>query len=295
MGSEMCIRDSDFIGIFRELKGLPATIRLLDPPLHEFLPNDEKGQQEMANAMGVELEKIKRTVESLHEFNPMLGHRGCRLGLTYPEVSDMQVRAIIEAAIKVKKEGIDVQPEIMIPLVGHYKELAIARERAEKVIQQVFEEQETKVKYNIGTMIEIPRGAITADEVAKYADFFSFGTNDLTQMGAGFSRDDAGKFLPEYVEMSIYSHDPFQVLDQEGIGRLMKIAVKYGRKTKPELKIGICGEHGGEPASVMFCHRIGLDYVSCSPYRVPVARLSAAHAALEFGEPGSEIEEGELF
>ncbi|MCD6594087.1 pyruvate, phosphate dikinase [bacterium] len=289
------LQRDDFSGIFRELKGRPATIRLLDPPLHEFLPHDDKGQQEMAEAMNVSVEKIKRTVESLHEFNPMLGHRGCRLGLTYPEVSDMQVRAIIEAAILVKKEGMQVHPEIMIPLVGHWKELAIARERAEKVIAKVFEETGTKIDYHIGTMIEIPRAAVTADEVAKYADFFSFGTNDLTQMGAGFSRDDAGKFLPDYVKMGIYEHDPFQVLDQSGIGRLMKITVKYGRKANPALKLGICGEHGGEPSSVMFCHRIGLDYVSCSPYRVPIARFAAAHAAILFGEPGLEIKEGELF
>ncbi len=289
------LQREDFVGIFRELKGRPATIRLLDPPLHEFLPQDEKGQKEMAEAMGVPVEKIRQTVESLKEFNPMLGHRGCRLGLTYPEVSDMQVRAIIEAAIQVKREGIEVHPEIMIPLVGHWKELQIARERAEKVIKQVFEETGETVDYKIGTMIEVPRAAITADQVAQYADFFSFGTNDLTQMGAGFSRDDAGKFLPDYVEMGIYEHDPFQVLDQEGIGRLMKIAVKYGRKTNPNLKLGICGEHGGEPSSVMFCHRIGLDYVSCSPYRVPIARLAAAHAALLYGEPGQEIKEGELF
>ena len=289
------LQRDDFIGIFRELEGRPATIRLLDPPLHEFLPQDEKGQQEMADAMDVPVEKIKRTVESLHEFNPMLGHRGCRLGLTYPEVSDMQVRAIIEAAIQVKNEGMEVHPEIMIPLVGHWKELAIARERAEKVISKVFEETGEKIDYKIGTMIEIPRAAVTADEIAKYADFFSFGTNDLTQMGAGFSRDDAGKFLPDYVKMGIYEHDPFQVLDQQGIGRLMKIAVKYGRKTNPNLKLGICGEHGGEPSSVMFCHRIGLNYVSCSPYRVPIARFAAAHAALLYGEPGSEIKDDKLF
>ncbi len=288
------LQRNDFIGIFRELKGRPATIRLLDPPLHEFLPQDEKGQREMAEAMGVPLEKIKRTVEALHEFNPMLGHRGCRLGLTYPEVSDMQVRAIMEAAIQVKREGIPVHPEIMIPLVGHWKELAIARERAEKVIKQVFEEQGETVEYKIGTMVEVPRCAITADQVAKYADFFSFGTNDLTQMGAGFSRDDAGKFLPDYVEMGIYEHDPFQVLDQEGIGRMIKIAVKYGRQANPKLIVGICGEHGGEPQSVAFCHRVGLNYVSCSPYRVPIARLAAAHAAILYGDPGDALKE-EIF
>ncbi len=295
LGELLPLQREDFAGIFRALKGRPATIRLLDPPLHEFLPHDDEGQNEMAKAMNVPVEKIKRTIESLHEFNPMLGHRGCRLGLTYPEVSDMQVRAIIEAAIKVKREGVEVHPEIMIPLVGHVRELEIARECAEKVIQKVFKEQKMEIDYHIGTMIEIPRGAVTADYVAKFADFFSFGTNDLTQMGAGFSRDDAGKFLPDYVKMGIYEYDPFQVLDQEGIGRLMKIAVKYGRKTKPGLQVGICGEHGGEPMSVMFCHRVGLDYVSCSPYRVPIARLAAAHAAIIYGEPGQEIKEDELF
>jgi pyruvate, orthophosphate dikinase len=289
------LQREDFIGIFRALQGRPATIRTLDPPLHEFLPQDEKGQLEMSEAMGIPVETIKRTVASLHEFNPMLGHRGCRLGLVYPEVSDMQVRAIMEAAIEVKREGIDVHPEIMIPLVGHVRELEISRQRTIEVIEKVLLENGIELEYKVGTMIEVPRGAVTADEIAKYADFFSFGTNDLTQMGAGFSRDDAGKFLPDYVKMGIYEYDPFQVLDQEGIGRLMKIAVKYGRKTNPTLKIGICGEHGGEPRSVMFCHRIGLNYVSCSPFRVPLARLAAAQAALLYGEPGQEIKEGELF
>jgi len=289
------LQREDFIGIFRELGGRPATIRLLDPPLHEFLPKDEKGQQEMAEAMNVPVEKVKRTVEELHEFNPMLGHRGCRLGLTYPEVTEMQVRAIIEAAIQVKREGIEVRPEIMVPLVGHWKELQLTREVIDRTAKKVFEELGEEVEYKVGTMIEVPRGAITADEVAQYADFFSFGTNDLTQMGSGFSRDDAGKFLKDYVKMGIYDEDPFQVLDQTGIGRLMKIAVKYGRQTNPDLKVGICGEHGGEPKSVMFCHRIGLDYVSCSPYRVPVARLAAAQAAILYGEPGKEIEGEKLW
>jgi len=275
---------SDFEGIFRALAGRPCTIRLLDPPLHEFLPHDEAGQQEMAETMGVSVEEIKQTVEALKEFNPMLGHRGCRLGLTYPEVSDMQVRAIMEAAVKVKRDGIEVEPEIMIPLVGKAEELKIARERAEAVIQMVFEENgvaEGEIPYKIGTMIEVPRAAVTADRIAQYADFFSFGTNDLTQMGCGFSRDDAGKFLPDYVKMGIYDRDPFQVLDQEGVGKLVQMGVEGGRKTNPELKIGICGEHGGEPESVKFCHRVGLDYVSCSPYRVPIARLAAAQAAVE--------------
>ncbi|MCK5161379.1 MAG: pyruvate, phosphate dikinase, partial [Candidatus Aureabacteria bacterium] len=216
-----------------------------------------------------------------HEFNPMLGHRGCRLGLIYPEISNMQVRAIIEAAISVKKKRIKVSPEIMIPLVGHYRELEIAREYAEKEIQKVFKEKKVKVDYKIGTMIEVPRAALTADEVAKYADFFSFGTNDLTQMACGFSRDDAGKFLPDYVAKGIYEYEPFQVLDQNGVGKLVEMAVALGRKVKKSLKIGICGEHGGEPKSVEFCHKAGLNYVSCSPYRVPIARLAAAQAAIK--------------
>ncbi|MBN1898317.1 MAG: pyruvate, phosphate dikinase, partial [Spirochaetes bacterium] len=282
------LQRSDFMGIFRALKGRPCTIRLLDPPLHEFLPHDDAGQQEMAETMNVTVSMIKETVEQLHEFNPMLGHRGCRLGLTYPEVSAMQVRAIMEAAINVKKEGIPVHPEIMIPLVGHVKELSITTKQAEEVIQKVFQEnniKKTTLDYKIGTMIEVPRAAITADEIAEEAEFFSFGTNDLTQMGCGFSRDDAGKFLGEYVEMGIYEYDPFQVLDQGGVGRLVDTAVKLGRKTRKNLKIGICGEHGGEPRSVKFCHRTGLDYVSCSPYRVPIARLAAAQAVLEEKKP----------
>lgn len=285
------LQREDFIGIFRELKGRPATIRTLDPPLHEFLPQDLKGQREMSKAMGVPLSKIKKTVAQLHEMNPMLGHRGCRLGITYPDVTAMQTRAIIEAAIQVKREGIDVKPEIMIPLVGHWKELELQRKIVEETAEKIFSEQGMRIDYKIGTMIEVPRGAITAEEIARYADFFSFGTNDLTQMGSGFSRDDAGKFLPEYVKLGIYENDPFEVLDQSGVGRLMKIAVKEGRKANPKLKIGICGEHGGEPKSVMFCHRIGLDYVSCSPYRVPIARLAAAQAAILFGEPGGDVKD----
>jgi pyruvate,orthophosphate dikinase len=278
------LQRDDFAGIFRALKGRPCTVRLLDPPLHEFLPHDDAGQKEMAENMDIPVEQIKATVESLHEFNPMLGHRGCRLGLTYPEVSDMQVRAIIEAAIAVKREDkIEVHPEIMIPLVGKVEELRIARERAEKVIAQVFTEKQAskeEIPYMIGTMIEVPRAAVTADQIAEVAEFFSFGTNDLTQMGCGFSRDDAGKFLGDYVKMGIYDKDPFQVLDQDGVGRLVKMAVDMGRQTKANLKCGICGEHGGEPESVKFCHRVGLNYVSCSPYRVPIARLAAAQAAV---------------
>ncbi len=275
----------DFEGIFRALKGRPCTIRLLDPPLHEFLPHEAPGQREMAAAMGIKVAEIKASVASLHEFNPMLGHRGCRLGLTYPEVSDMQVRAIIEAAIKVKRKNkVAVRPEIMIPLVGKVEELEIARARAEEVIKQVFKEKKVRkgfIPYSIGTMIEVPRAAVTADEIATAADFFSFGTNDLTQMGCGFSRDDAGKFLGDYVDMGVYERDPFQVLDQGGIGRMVQMAIDLGRKAKPGLKIGICGEHGGEPSSVEFCYNAGMDYVSCSPLRVPVARLALAQALLK--------------
>ncbi len=271
----------DFEEIFEALKGRPCTIRLLDPPLHEFLPHDEAGQKEMSKVMGISVAKIKAKVESLKELNPMLGHRGCRLGLVYPDISEMQIRAIMEAALNVKKKGIKVIPEIMIPLVGHFKELKIARERAEGVIQKVFKEKKRKINYKIGTMIEVPRAAVTADEIARQADFFSFGTNDLTQMGCGFSRDDAGKFIPTYVSMGIYEHDPFRVLDVKGVGKLLDLAVKLGKKANKTLKIGICGEHGGEPASVKFCYRVGLDYVSCSPFRVPIAKLAAAQAALE--------------
>ena len=234
--------------------------------------------------MGVSLETVKNKVESLHEFNPMMGHRGCRLGLTYPEITDMQVRAIMEAAVEVSEEGIKVIPEIMIPLVGNVTELSIARDRAQKVVDSVLSEKgrtDDFIKYSIGTMIEIPRAAVTADSIADKADFFSFGTNDLTQMGCGFSRDDSGKFLGEYVQMGIYERDPFSSLDVEGIGRLVRTAVELGRKTKPGLKMGVCGEHGGDPASIRFFNSVGLDYVSCSPYRVPVARLAAAQAVLE--------------
>jgi len=278
------LQRGDFEGIFRALNGRPCNIRLLDPPLHEFLPHDADGHAEMADVMGVSIEAVALKVESLHEFNPMMGHRGCRLGLIYPEVADMQVRAIMEAAVKVADEGITVLPEIMIPLVGNVKELSIAREMAQNVVDTVLSEQGKAsdfIKYQIGTMIEIPRAAITADQVATKADFFSFGTNDLTQMCCGFSRDDAGKFLGEYVRMGIYERDPFASLDIPGVGRLVQIAVDLGRKTKPGLKLGVCGEHGGDPASIKFFNSVGLDYVSCSPYRVPVARLAAAQAILE--------------
>ncbi|MHC5081282.1 MAG: putative PEP-binding protein, partial [Planctomycetota bacterium] len=277
------IQRKDFAGLLRALKGKPATIRLLDPPLHEFLPQDRKGQEEMVEKMGIPLEVVQNKVEDLHEMNPMLGLRGCRLGLLYPEVSDMQVRAILEAACEVKAEGIPTHPEIMIPLVGTVTELAVARERAEKVVASVLAEKKQTpedIPVKIGTMIEVPRAAVTADLIAERADFFSFGTNDLTQMGCGFSRDDAGRFLGDYVKMGIFDHDPFKVLDQEGVGRLVQTAVELGRKANPDLHMGICGEHGGEPKSVAFCHRVGLDYVSCSPFRVPIARLAAAQAAL---------------
>ena len=275
---------SDFEGIFRAMGERPVTVRLLDPPLHEFLPHDKEGQSEVAKVMGVSAESIAEKVDALHEFNPMLGHRGCRLGISYPEITEMQARAIIEAACNVYSEGIKVHPEIMVPLVGNVKELELQRAVIEETVQAVLAERKlskAEIPYKIGTMIEVPRAAVTADEIAKEAEFFSFGTNDLTQMGCGFSRDDAGKFLKEYVEKGIYAHDPFQVLDQDGVGKLVKMACELGRKTRPDIHLGICGEHGGEPSSIHFCHKVGLDYVSCSPYRVPVARLAAAQAALE--------------
>jgi pyruvate,orthophosphate dikinase len=271
----------DFVGIFRELKGFPATIRTLDPPLHEFLPHEDKAQQDLAAKMGVPVEKIKQRVKELHEFNPMLGLRGCRLGIVYPEITEMQVRAIIEAAAQVQNEGIPVKPEIMIVLVGFPKELQNQLEVVHRVAQQVQEEKKTKVKYLVGTMIEIPRGCLAADEIARDAQFFSFGTNDLTQTCLGMSRDDSGSFLPAYQELEIIKKNPFATIDQTGVGKLMQIAVELGRKTRPDIKLGICGEHGGDPDSVKFCHKLGLTYVSCSPFRVPVARLAAAQAALE--------------
>jgi pyruvate,orthophosphate dikinase len=272
------LQRSDFVGIFKALDGRPATIRFLDPPLHEFVPHDEEGQQEMADAMGVSVQKIRDTIEGLREFNPMLGHRGCRLGIFYPEITAMQARAVIEAAYDVAGS----KPEIMIPLVGNVKEFEHQKNVVLDVYEEIKAEKGRELDYlSIGTMIEVPRGALTADKIAEQAEFFSFGTNDLTQMGCGFSRDDAGKFLSRYVELGIYEDDPFQVLDQEGVGQLVQIAVDKGRSTRPDIKLGICGEHGGEPKSVGFCHRVGLNYVSCSPYRVPIARLAAAHAAIE--------------
>ena len=276
------MQKGDFKGIFREMKGLPVTIRLLDPPLHEFLPHTDEEISALAQRMGLSAEILKRKNDSLKEFNPMLGHRGCRLGITFPEIYDMQVRAIMEAACElVKEEKFKIIPEIMIPLVGHVNELKLMRKNAETVCQQVMKEKGVKIKYLIGTMIELPRAAITAHEIAEYADFFSYGTNDLTQTTYGLSRDDASKFLPFYVDHHILDIDPFVSLDQNGVGELVRMGLEKGRKVKKDLKLGLCGEHGGDPESVKFCHRIGLDYVSCSPYRVPIARLAAAHAALE--------------
>jgi pyruvate, orthophosphate dikinase len=273
----------DFIGIFTALRGLPATIRFLDPPLHEFLPNDPAQQNELANKLGVSAEKISRRVHELHEFNPMLGHRGCRLGIVYPEISEMQARAIFEAAAKVQSKGIKVRPEIMIPLVGFPRELELQIEIVRRVAGQVAKEKKAKFHYLVGTMIEIPRAALVADEIARDAEFFSFGTNDLTQTTLGMSRDDSGSFLPAYAELDIIEANPFATIDQKGVGHLMKITRDLGRKTRPDIKLGICGEHGGEPSSVKFCHRLGLDYVSCSPFRIPIARLAAAQAALAQG------------
>jgi pyruvate, orthophosphate dikinase len=272
---------ADFEGIFEAMNELPVTVRLLDPPLHEFVPHDEKGQKEMAKVMGVSAEMIKSKVDDLSEFNPMLGHRGCRLGNTYPEISEMQARAIIEAALNLKQKGIKAVPEIMIPLTGTLAEMKMQETIVRDTINKVFAERNDSMDYLVGTMIEVPRAALTADEIAESAEFFSFGTNDLTQMTFGYSRDDAGKFLDVYLRKNILKHDPFQVLDQTGVGRLMKIAVEKGRKTRKKIKIGICGEHGGEPSSVQFCHTLGFNYVSCSPYRVPIARLAAAQAVAQ--------------
>jgi pyruvate,orthophosphate dikinase len=274
------LQRADFEGIFAAMEGLPVTVRLLDPPLHEFVPQDAKGQEEMAKVMNVPVETIKAKVDYLHEVNPMLGHRGCRLGNTYPEISEMQTRAILEAALDLKQKGIDAKPEIMIPLAGSRKELELQVNIVRATAEKVFAEKGAKVDYKVGTMIEIPRAALTADEIAEVAEFFSFGTNDLTQMAFGFSRDDIGKFLPIYLDKHLLPDDPFQVLDQDGVGQLVKMGVEKGRKTRADIKLGICGEHGGEPSSVEFCHRVGMDYVSCSPFRVPIARVAAAQAAV---------------
>ena len=276
------MQKGDFLGLFRVMKGLPVTIRLLDPPLHEFLPHTDKEIEALSDDINVPAQTLKAKVESLHEFNPMLGHRGCRLAITFPEIYDMQVQAIMEAACElIKNEGFDIVPEIMIPLVGEVKELAILRSNAIRVADEVIARYGVEVTYLIGTMIELPRAALTADVIAEEAEFFSFGTNDLTQTTYGLSRDDAGKFLPLYVEQDIYPNDPFVAIDQAGVGQLVKMGCELGRKTRQDIKLGICGEHGGEASSVKFCHRIGLDYVSCSPFRVPIARLAAAQAVLE--------------
>jgi len=271
----------DFKELFEVMDGKPVTIRFLDPPLHEFLPKEESGIFELAKEMNTTVEKIKEKIEELHEFNPMLGHRGCRLAITYPEIGEMQSRAVFEAVCEIIKQGKDVIPEVMIPLVGNVKEFENQKKIVDETAEKVKQEQGVDFKYLVGTMIEVPRAAVTADEIAKHAEFFSFGTNDLTQMGCGFSRDDSGSFLKEYVELGIYKRDPFQALDQEGVGELMKIAISKALPVRAGIKLGICGEHGGEPSSVEFCHKIGLDYVSCSPYRVPIARLAAAQIAIK--------------
>ena len=271
----------DFIWIFKAMAGLPVTIRFLDPPLHEFLPQEEKDIVELSQEMWVDLVVLKKRIEALHEFNPMLGHRGCRLVVTYPEIAEMQTEAVISAACELKKTGVEVKPEIMIPLVGFKTELDFNTEIVRRVAKETMDKYGVQVDYKLGTMIEVPRGAVTADKIAETAEFFSFGTNDLTQMTLGFSRDDAGSFIKEYVNQNIFEKDPFQTLDTEWVGQLIQLAIEKGRKTRPDIKLGICGEHGGDPMSIAFCHKVGLSYVSCSPFRVPIARLAAAHAALK--------------
>ena len=277
----MPYQKDDFKGIFRAMAGYPVTVRLLDPPLHEFVPHDNKGQEEMAEAMGVSVEYIRQRVEALHEQNPMLGHRGCRLGNTYPEITEMQTRAILTAALELKAEGVETHPEIMVPLTGIVYEFKQQEEVIRAEAERVFADMHDRIDFKVGTMIEIPRAALTADKIASRAEFFSFGTNDLTQMTFGYSRDDIASFLPIYLEKKILKVDPFQVLDQNGVGQLIRMATEKGRAVRPDLKCGICGEHGGEPSSVKFCHKVGLNYVSCSPFRVPIARLAAAQAAVE--------------
>ena len=272
----------DFEGLFREMKGYPVIIRLLDPPLHEFLPHTDEEIAALAKDMNMSFEELKDIVVGLHEFNPMMGHRGCRLDVTYPEIGVMQTKAIIGAAINVKREGMDVKPEIMIPLIGDYKEIVYVKHIITSTADELLKEENMDIEYKVGTMIEIPRAALIADKIAKEAEFFSFGTNDLTQMTFGFSRDDAGKFLGEYYAKIIYDFDPFARIDEEGVGKLVEMAVKLGKQTRPDIELGICGEHGGNPASVEYCHRIGLNYVSCSPFRVPIARLAAAQAAIKY-------------
>jgi pyruvate,orthophosphate dikinase len=274
---------SDFLGIFKELKGYPATIRFLDPPLHEFLPHSKEQQMDLARKLGISVDKIMHRVHELHEFNPMLGFRGCRLGIKYPEITEMQARAVFEAAAEAQKAGVKAKPEIMIPLVGFRKELDLQVELVHATAKAVQAERKVKLSYSVGTMIEVPRGALTADEIAQTAEFFSFGTNDLTQTCLGMSRDDSGSFLGAYQESEIFKKNPFASIDQTGVGQLMRIAIEKGRQSRPDIKLGICGEHGGDPDSVKFCHKLGLTYVSCSPFRVPVARLAAAQAAVAEG------------
>ena len=276
-------QQGDFVAMYRELKGRPMTVRFLDPPLHEFLPTKEEDIAEIAGELNISVEELKEVIASLHEFNPMMGHRGCRLAVTYPEIAEMQTTAVIKAAMQVNHEypWYRIEPEIMIPLVGEVRELKYVKDVVVATADRLIKEAGVKMKYSVGTMIEIPRAALTADEIAKEAEFFSFGTNDLTQMTFGFSRDDAGKFLDAYYDRKIYEFDPFAHLDQVGVGKLIKMAAELGRQTRPDIKLGICGEHGGDPASVEFCHNVGLNYVSCSPYRVPIARLAAAQAAIK--------------
>ena len=278
------MQQGDFEAMYKALEGRPMTVRYLDPPLHEFVPHLDMEDEiaELAKNLGRTVEEVKAKITALHESNPMMGHRGCRLAVTYPEIAEMQTRAVMQAAINVRKEcGYDIVPEIMIPLVGSKKELAFVKKIVVDTIEKIFAEQGTTMEYHIGTMIEIPRAAVTADEIAEEAEFFSFGTNDLTQMTFGFSRDDAGKFLDSYYENKIFESDPFARLDQDGVGKLVKMAAKLGRETRPNIKLGICGEHGGDPSTIEFCHTVGLNYVSCSPFRVPIARLAAAHAAIK--------------
>ena len=279
-------QQGDFVAMYRELKGRPMTVRFLDPPLHEFLPTKEEDIAEIAGELNISVEELKEVIASLHEFNPMMGHRGCRLAVTYPEIAEMQTTAVIKAAMQVNHEypWYRIEPEIMIPLVGEVRELKYVKDVVVATADRLIKEAGVKMKYSVGTMIEIPRAALTADEIAKEAEFFSFGTNDLTQMTFGFSRDDAGKFLDAYYDRKIYEFDPFAHLDQVGVGKLIKMAAELGRQTRPDIKLGICGEHGGDPASVEFCHNVGLNYVSCSPYRVPIARLAAAQAAIKSGK-----------
>jgi pyruvate, orthophosphate dikinase len=282
------LQREDFLGIFKAMDGYPVTIRTLDPPLHEFLPHGKTEIAALAKKLKISAKALTAKIESLHEANPMLGHRGCRLGIVYPEITEMQARAIFSAAVEAKRQGVKVIPEVMIPLVADVRELELQAEVVRRMADEVFSREGVSVDYLVGTMIELPRAALTADRIARVAEFFSFGTNDLTQTTFGLSRDDSGRFLPFYVENKIFKDDPFQVLDQEGVGKLVEMAVQLGRQTRSDLKVGICGEHGGEPSSVMFCHRIGLNYVSCSPYRVPIARLAAAQAALGGEKAGSQ-------